>query len=204
MAKPDHSILPDKQSWKGKRIGLLGGSFNPAHAGHLEISLCALSKLGLDAVWWLVSPQNPLKSVQDMASLDERMVGAEKMATDPRIHVSDLEKQLATSYTVDFLNKITKLAPDTCFIWLMGADNLAQFSKWKDWKEIGKIVAFAIFDRPSYSSAVETSEAAAFFKDNQIPEDNAYKLGTEKLPAWTFIREVQNEISSSHIRQKKL
>jgi len=189
---------------QGQRIGLFGGSFNPAHAGHLEISLCALSRLGLDAVWWLVSPQNPLKSKQDMAPFDLRMAGAKKMATDPRIFVSDLEKKLVTSYTVDSLNKITELAPDTCFIWLMGADNLTQFSKWKDWKEIGKIVAFAIFDRPSYSSAVETSEAAVFFRDDQIPEDRAHELSTETLPAWTFIREVQNEISSSDIRHKKL
>lgn len=207
MAKPDPEIMK-AADWSGKKIGLLGGSFNPAHEAHLEISLMALDRLELDAVWWLVSPQNPLKSDKDMASLADRMANAQAMtqtmADHKRIFVTDLESCLGTIYTVDTLEKITDLLPDSRFVWLMGADNLAQFSQWKDWKKIARIVAFAIFDRPGYSSAVNMSEAAAFFRDHQIPETQAAKLSIMKAPAWTFIRDIQNSLSSTEIRRKEL
>ncbi|MCF8474681.1 MAG: nicotinate-nucleotide adenylyltransferase [Emcibacter sp.] len=203
MAKPDHNIFQDT-IWAGKKIGLLGGSFNPAHQGHLDISLSALRTLKLDAVWWLVSPQNPLKSCDDMASLQERMVHAKKIAKDKRIHVTDLENDLGTRYTIDTLGKIIKTLPETEFIWLMGADNIVQFSQWKDWKKIAQIVLFAIFDRPSYSMAVETSEAAQYFKDYQIPENKASEFASMHPPAWIFIRDIQNPLSSTEIRRKIL
>ncbi|PCI48892.1 MAG: nicotinic acid mononucleotide adenylyltransferase [Alphaproteobacteria bacterium] len=203
MARPDPDII-ETADWSGKKIGLLGGSFNPAHHAHLEISLAALEKLGLDAVWWLVSPQNPLKSGDDMASLKDRMASARAMASDSRIYVTDLESRLGTRYTVDVLDRIIKLLPDSRFIWLMGADNLAQFSRWKDWKKIARTVAFAIFNRPGYSDAVRTSEAAKLFKHHQIPEERAAELSSLKAPAWTFIRDIQNPLSSTEIRRKKL
>ncbi len=203
MVKPEPNIFP-KGNWHRKKIGLLGGSFNPAHDAHLEISLSALERLDLDAVWWLVSPQNPLKPSDDMAAFIERMESAIAMADDDRIYVTDLENHLGTRYTADTLDRIITLLPETRFIWLMGADNLAQFSQWKDWKKIARTVAFAIFDRPMYSKAVETSEAATFFKGDQIPENQAAKLSTKKAPAWTFIRDIQNPLSSTEIRRKKL
>ena len=207
MAKPDLNIFPKgdcPEYWSGKKIGLLGGSFNPAHEAHLEITVTALEKLKLDAVWWLVSPQNPLKSAEDMAGFEDRMDSARSIATDDRIYVTDLESHLGTSYTVDSLDRIINLLPDSQFVWLMGADNLTQFSQWKDWKKIARTVAFAIFDRPMYSNAVEKSEAAMLFREYQIPEEQAAKLCTMKAPVWTFIRDVQNPLSSTEIRRKKL
>ncbi|VAX05466.1 Nicotinate-nucleotide adenylyltransferase [hydrothermal vent metagenome] len=203
MAKPDLNIFP-QNNLSGKKIGLLGGSFNPAHAAHLEISLVALEKLKLDAVWWLVSPQNPLKSDVGMASLEERLARARAMSPEPRIYVTDLEEKMAVQYTVDTVTRITSLLPDTQFVWLMGADNLAEFSKWKDWKKIAQTVVFAIFDRPGYSTAVETSDAAAYFLDKKIPSAEAADLCSLKPPAWTFIRDTKNPLSSTKIRRKKL
>ncbi len=203
MAKPDLSIFP-QDSLAGKKIGLLGGSFNPAHAAHLEISLVALEKLKLDGVWWLVSPQNPLKSPEGMASFEERMTSARAMSPEPRIYVTDLEEKMNVRYTVDSVTRITSLLPDTQFVWLMGADNLAEFSQWKDWKKITQTIVFAIFDRPGYSTAAETSEAAAYFQDKEIPSAEAADLCSLKPPAWTFIRDTKNPLSSTDIRRKKL
>jgi len=215
MAKQDHNILSQKdwpkdwpeqlgKIWRGKKIGLLGGSFNPAHDAHLEISRAALTRLNLDAIWWLVSPQNPLKSESHMAGFEDRMASANAAAADPRIYVTDLEKHLNSRYTVDTVDKITALLPSTAFVWLMGADNLAQFSQWKDWQKIARTVVFAIFDRPSYSTARELSDAALFFKENYIPEENAADLIAKPPPAWTFIRDIQNPLSSTQIRETTL
>ncbi len=203
MAKPDLNIFP-QDNLSGKKIGLLGGSFNPAHAAHLEISLVALEKLKLDAVWWLVSPQNPLKPPEGMASLKERMTSARAICADPEIYVTDLEEKMNVRYTVDTVARITSLLPDTQFVWLMGADNLAEFSHWKDWKKIAQTIVFAIFDRPGYSTAVETSDTAAYFLDQRIPSAQAADLCSLKPPAWTFIRDTKNPLSSTEIRRKKL
>jgi len=203
MVKPDLNIFP-QGNLSGKKIGLLGGSFNPAHGAHLEISLVALEKMNLDAVWWLVSPQNPLKSAAEMAALKDRMAYARTVGIDPRIYVTDIEQKLNTHYTVDTLIQITSLLPDTEFVWLMGADNLAQFSKWKDWKKIAQTVVFAIFDRPGYSDAIKMSDAAAYFRDKKIPSGQAAELSSLKPPAWTFIRDTKNPLSSTEIRRKKL
>jgi len=203
MVKSGPDII-EAEEWAGKKIGLLGGSFNPAHEGHLEISLIALKRLELDAVWWLVSPQNPLKSAADMAALGTRMAHARSAADDPRIHVTDLEAHFGSRYTVDTLDNLLTLLPATRFVWLMGADNLAQLPQWKDWKKIIQIVTFAIFDRPGYSSALEESEAAVYLRDSKIPAVQPAKLCSFNPPAWTIIRETENPLSSTEIRRKKL
>ncbi len=203
MARPDHNILP-AGDWSGKKIGLLGGSFNPAHDAHLEISLVALDRLQLDAVWWLVSPQNPLKAADDMAPLEARMESAREIVTDPRIFVTDLESRLGTRYSVDTVERIISRWPDSHFVWLMGADNLAQFSKWKDWKKIARTITFAIFDRPGYSDAARTSDAASYFRGDQIPPVRAVELVMKRPPAWVFIRDTENPLSSTELRRKKL
>lgn len=203
MDKLDLELLTS-HDWTGKKIGLLGGSFNPAHEAHVEISLCALKKLDLDAIWWLVSPQNPLKSPDDMAPLGDRMAGARNIAPNPLIHVTDLERHLGSSYTAETLGKLTQMMPDSHFVWLMGADNLVQFSEWKDWQKIATTVVFAIFNRPGYSNAIETSEAARLFRNYQIPEEEAATLATKSAPAWLFIRDMQNPLSSTEMRRKKL
>lgn len=205
MDKPDHSIFPaleTGQSWQGKKIGLLGGSFNPAHAAHVEISLAALERLELDAVWWLVSPQNPLKSTEDMAAFEDRLQSAQAMASDPRIFVSDLENHLGTHYSADTLAALLPRLEGSDFVWLMGADNLIQFTEWKDWEKIVAMVPFAIFDRPSYSGAAEKSLAAMKYKHHRLPEDEAQHLIYHKPPKWVYCTGTDNPLSSTMLRLK--
>lgn len=189
----------DKQ---GHKIGLLGGSFNPAHAGHLEISLTALERLSLDYVWWMISPQNPLKNNDQMDSYEHRKTSAINMANDPRIIVTDIERELQTTYTVDTVLKLTRSQPDDQFIWLMGADNLAQFHLWKDWQAIADTVPIAIFSRPSYSKPSLTGVAAIKLAKFRIEENKAHQLYNIKPPAWVYFSENENPSSSTEIRQK--
>jgi nicotinate-nucleotide adenylyltransferase len=127
---------------------LLGGSFNPAHGGHLRLSLFALKRLALDEIWWLVSPQNPLKPVAGMVPMRERLKKATAVATHPRIHATDIEARLGTRYTVDILERLTPRYPSVRFVWLMGADNLAQVDRWHRWQALFSHVAVAVIDRP--------------------------------------------------------
>jgi nicotinate-nucleotide adenylyltransferase len=182
------------------KIGLLGGSFNPAHAGHFEISQTALDRLNLDYVWWLVSPGNPLKSKDDMASFEVRQKSALEIATDKRIIVTDIEKKLKTRYTIDTLLELTKIHPDHHFVWLMGADNLVQFDQWKDWKKIANTLPFAIFSRPSYSRPSLKSPAAQYLNQYRIDEIDAGKLYELKPPAWVYCFDSDNPTSSTEIR----
>ena len=126
-------ILPAFGSRQSQRIGLLGGSFNPAHEGHLHISLIALKRLRLDAVWWLVAPQNPLKPSKGMADIDTRLANARAMADHPRVVVTDLERRLGTVYTIDSITRLQTVYPRLRFVWLMGADNVVQFPRWSGW-----------------------------------------------------------------------
>jgi nicotinate-nucleotide adenylyltransferase len=133
----------------GLRIGLLGGSFNPAHAGHLYVSETALKRLGLDSVWWLVSPGNPLKQSADMAPFAARFESAERIAAhEPRIHVSALEQALHTTYTIDTVQALRRRFPKVEFVWLMGSDNLEQFSRWRRWQVLARLVPIVVVQRP--------------------------------------------------------
>src|SRR4051794_10672888 len=135
------------------RIGLLGGSFNPAHRGHRRISLEAMRVLGLDEIWWLVSPGNPLKEgAQDMAPFEARLASARDMAKRSRIRVSDFEAEAGTRYTVDTLRELPRRFPEHRFMWLMGADSLRNFHRWKDWREIARMVPIAVIRRPGYDA----------------------------------------------------
>ncbi len=184
----------------GRRIGLLGGSFNPAHRGHLEISRAALRRLGLDQVWWLVSPQNPLKATRGMASMEERMAGARAQARDPRILALALESALGTVYTADTVAAVARRFPRSRFVWLMGADNLVQVSDWKDWERIFFTVAVAVFDRPSYSLRALAATAARRFARHRLPETAARSLAGRAPPAWVFVHQRLNPQSSTRIR----
>jgi nicotinate-nucleotide adenylyltransferase len=184
----------------GQRVGLLGGSFNPAHRGHLEISRAALKHLGLDRVWWLVSPQNPLKAISDMAPFEERMASARVHARDPRILVLALESALGTVYTADTLAALTQRFPRSRFVWLMGADNLIQVSDWKDWERIFRTVAVAVFARPSYSLRALAATAARRFARHRLPETAARTLADRTPPAWVFVHQRLNTQSSTRIR----
>ena len=184
----------------GQRIGLLGGSFNPAHRGHLEISRAALDRLGLDRVWWLVSPQNPLKTTHDMAPMEQRLASARALARDPRILALALESALGTVYTADTVTALVERFPRARFVWLMGADNLIQVSDWKNWETIFRTVAVAVFDRPSYSLGALAATAARRFARRRLPESAARTLAERAPPAWVFVHQRLNPQSSTGIR----
>jgi len=189
------------RSGHNPKIGLLGGSFNPAHEGHLEISLAALEFLELDFVWWLVSPGNPLKADLEMAPFKERFASALNIAKNEKIIISDIENKIGTRYTIDTLNKIKEIWPDHHFVWLMGADNLIQFDKWKDWRRIADTVPFAIFNRPSYSKESLMSIAAKELAKFRIEKDEAHILHRLKPPAWVYYELSDNPMSSTEIRR---
>ncbi|HEY3148153.1 MAG TPA: nicotinate-nucleotide adenylyltransferase [Dongiaceae bacterium] len=186
-----------------RRIGLLGGSFNPAHEGHRDISLAALAYLDLDEVWWLVSPQNPLKSAQGMASFAERMASAKAMADHPRIRVTDIERKLGTRFTADTLRKLVTRFPSCRFVWLMGADNLAQISSWRDWTRIFHHTPIAVFDRPTYTIKALSSLAARRFRRSRRREAALKTLAATPAPAWVFVHHRLNPISATQIRAER-
>ena len=169
-----------------RRVGLLGGSFNPAHAGHRHISLEALKRLELDEVWWLVSPQNPLKPKRGMASFAKRLDAARALAHHPRIRVLDLEARLGTRYTVDTLRVLAARFPATRFVWLMGADILPQLPRWKRWPEIFELEPVAVFARPTYCHTGLAGIAVQRFARARVPPNAARRLAEMKPPAWTF------------------
>lgn len=186
-----------------RRIGLLGGSFNPAHEGHRHISLMALQKLKLDEIWWLVSPQNPLKPVKGMAPLKERLAQAREAANDRRIKVTDLETRLGTRYTADTLAALKRHFPRLTFVWLMGADNLAQISRWDRWQSIFEAVPIAVFDRPAYSLSALNAKAAQRFAAQRIAAEDAASLVECEPPAWSFIRCRLHPASATQIRAQR-
>jgi nicotinate-nucleotide adenylyltransferase len=186
-----------------RRIGLLGGSFNPAHQGHLDISLAALKYLGLDEIWWLVSPQNPLKPVAGMAPFTERLASAQAMAKHPRIRVTGIEAKLGTRFTADTLKALVTRFPACRFVWLMGADNLAQISSWRDWTKIFHTVPIAVFDRPSYTIKALTALAARRFRRARRREAALKMLAATRTPAWVFVHHRLNPISATQIRAEQ-
>lgn len=147
----------------GRTIGLLGGSFNPAHGGHRDISRFAIDALNLDELWWLVSPGNPLKPKKGMAPLPARLASARRAARRTRIKSTAIEAELGTRYTIDTLRAILRRFPKRRFIWIMGADNLAQFHQWKDWRAIARLMPIAVIARPGYDDDAVAAPAMAWF-----------------------------------------
>ena len=182
------------------RVGLLGGSFNPAHEGHLHISRLALDRLALDQVWWLVSPQNPLKPGHDMAPLDQRLAAAQRLADDPDIRVTDMERRLGTRYTADTLDALKYCHPEVRFVWIMGADNLIQISRWRRWTMLFKAVPIAVFARPSYSLRALSGRAARRFASARKLESRAGGLAAMRPPAWMFLHTPLVSASATRIR----
>lgn len=185
-----------------RRIGLLGGSFNPAHDGHRYISEEAIKRLRLHQVWWLVSPQNPLKGTADMAPFRQRLRFARLAAQHPRIVVSDVEQRLGTVYTVDTLRRLLPRFPACRFVWLMGADNLIQIASWKGWQKIFVSVPIAVFARPPYSSPALVGKAARFFASARLPEARAKQVATMRPPAWVYLHTRPHPGSATRIRQR--
>jgi nicotinate-nucleotide adenylyltransferase len=183
------------------RVGLLGGSFNPAHDGHRHVSLEALKRLGLDQVWWLVSPQNPLKPMAGMAPLAERLATARAVARHPRIKVTALEARLGTRYTADTLRRLATW-PGHRFIWLMGADNLAQLPRWRHWRAIVAACPVAVFERAPYSYRALAGPAARMLANARLPVLRAAELAATDLPAWVFVRLRPHPASATAIRAR--
>jgi len=186
------------------RIGLLGGSFNPAHAAHREISLTALKRLGLDQVWWLVTPGNPLKDVSKLPDLMERVTAAEKVARHPRIVVTGFDGGSASGYTLDILIDLKERYPSVKFVWLMGADNLADFHRWKAWPEIFGLVPIAVLDRPGFRLKAKASQAAKRFAKHYVDETDARGLALLEPPAWTILSHKLSGLSSTALRESVL
>ena len=182
------------------RIGLLGGSFNPPHAAHRAISQFAIKRLQLDRIWWLVTPGNPLKDGQGLRELDERADAARKMADDPRIDVSCLESVIGTRYTEDTISYLRRRCSGLRFVWIMGADNLAQFHRWQNWRRIASEVPIAVIDRPPQSFRALAAPAAQALARYRLPENQAGKLADQRAPAWVFLTGMKLNLSSTGLR----
>ncbi|MCT2401241.1 nicotinate-nucleotide adenylyltransferase [Novosphingobium mangrovi (ex Huang et al. 2023)] len=185
----------------GPVTGLLGGSFNPAHGGHRRISLFAMEALGLDEVWWLVSPGNPLKSSAGMAPLATRVESARAQARCARIRVTAIERELGTRYTVDTLRALLRRYPKRRFVWLMGADNLAQFHKWKDWRAMAKLMPIAVVARPGYDAPAFASPAMAWLRRFRKPRSSLRGPERWSAPALVTLRFDPDTRSATAIRQ---
>jgi nicotinate-nucleotide adenylyltransferase len=182
------------------RIGLFGGTFDPPHAAHRAACLLAMHRLGLDRVWWLVTPGNPLKDTLGLAPLGERVAAARALAQHPRIDVTDLEADLGTSYSFATISYLVRRCPGVHFVWIMGADNLRHFHRWQRWRDIATLVPIAVIDRlgPSlYSAAGVTGQALGWAR---LPESAARTLPERTPPAWIYLHGLKSPLSSTALR----
>jgi nicotinate-nucleotide adenylyltransferase len=185
----------------GQRVGVMGGSFNPPHEGHLIVARTALRRLQLDQLWWLVTPGNPLKNHDGLAPLDQRMEACRTLAgTDPRMKVTAFEAELASAYTALTLQYLTRRFPGVHFVWVMGADNLANFHRWQNWRGIAALMPIAIVDRPEWRLRALSSPAAQALRSNQVPELGAASLAITPTPCWTFLTSKLSPLSSTKLR----
>ncbi len=183
----------------GEVIGLLGGSFDPAHRGHVHITLEALKRFGLTRVWWLVSPGNPLKKLGP-APLETRLARARSVMQHPRVQITDIEARLGTRYTAETLTTLRALYPGVRFVWLMGADNLAQLHRWQDWRQIVETVPLGVLARPGDRISARMSRAARVYDTSRIPGRESQRLARATAPAWCFVNVPMIAQSSSEIR----
>lgn len=184
---------------RGMVVGLLGGSFDPAHDGHVHVTREALKRMGVDRVWWLVSPGNPLKARQP-APMAERLAHARRLMQDPRVVVTDLEARLGTVYTADTIRRLQAIYPGVAFVWLMGADNLVQFHRWGRWREIMARVPVGVLARPGSGLRARLSVAAQIFRGHRV--ERGENLAGCKPPAWVFVNLPMHDASSSEIRAR--
>ncbi|MFD0981035.1 nicotinate-nucleotide adenylyltransferase [Tropicimonas aquimaris] len=183
----------------GQAVGLLGGSFNPPHAGHAHITREALKRFGLDRVWWLVSPGNPLKA-DGPAPMERRLEAARAVMQHPAVEVTDIEARIGTRFTAETLERLLRLYPRTRFVWLMGADNLAQFHRWDRWQQIMEMVPVGVLARPGDRLPARTSPAAALYERWRIPAAQSQRLAQARPPAWCFVNVPMRTISSTQLR----
>ena len=194
-------IISDRESVSpNQKIGILGGSFNPAHEGHLSISKIALQRLNLDVVWWIISPRNPLKKYDILYDFEERVSSAEKVIDTNHISISKLEKNAQIKYTIGTVEYLNTRYVGTKFVWIMGADNLKDFHRWREWDKLALTVPIAIIDRPSSSLDVTSSLFANKYRKYRVDEADAQNLADKKKPAWVFLHSKLNDQSSSQLR----
>lgn len=197
---PSRDLLRLPAHWPGMRIGLFGGSFDPPHEGHLAVSLVALKTLALDQVWWLVSPKNPLKPTAPSQDLSRRIAAARALADHPRIHATGIEAVLGTTYTAMTIRKLIPRLNGIDLVWMMGADNLADFHHWRNWPAIAASVPLAVFNRPGSALRALASPAAKTLSKSRIPERAAATLARTAAPAWVFLSKPHIPLSSTALR----
>lgn len=187
----------------GQRVGIMGGSFNPPHAGHLRVAETALRRLKLDQLWWLVTPGNPLKPNGGLPLLGHRIASVERLIRDPRMKATGFEAALGSAFTVDTVAFLARRHPGVHFVWLMGGDGLAGFHRWRQWRRIAATVPMAIVDRPGFRLKAMASPAAHALSRRFLPEQRAAALpGLGKSPMWTFLTTRLSSQSSTEIRSK--
>lgn len=192
--------LPHAES--GNRIGIFGGSFNPPHSGHRLVAETALKRLQLDQVWWVVTPGNPLKNHNGLSPLEQRIELVACRARHPRMKVTAFEAVLGSSYTAQTVEMLRVLRPNLRFVWVMGADNLADFHRWKDWRSIARLVPIAVVDRPGASLSALSAPMAKAFEKQRLPERDAGHIASRKPPVWTFVHAPLDETSSTDLRNR--
>lgn len=188
---------------QGMRIGLFGGSFDPPHAGHRLASLIALRRLGLDRIWWMVTPGNPLKATDGLAPLEARMAAARALAADARIDVTTFEAQIGSCYTYQTIVYLMRRCPGVRFVWIMGADNLAAFHRWQRWRDIAQLVAIAIVDRPGSTLKAAHSRAGEWLAPFRLGETQGRLLPSLDPPAYIFLHGPRSSLSSTQLREAR-
>ena len=186
----------------GMRIGLYGGTFNPAHAGHRHVSLLAMKRLGLDRLWWVVTPGNPLKERGGLAPACQRAEAARAVARHPRIDITCFEEEIGAQFTVDTLAYVAARCPTVRFVWIMGADSLASFHRWRGWRQIAETMPVAVVDRPGWTLRAVQGRAAQALAPYRIDESDAALLPDLAPPAWAFLHGPRSALSSSELRRK--
>ena len=184
----------------GQHIGLYGGSFNPPHEGHRHVALLALRRLALDRVWFLVTPRNPLKNHDGLATLGARLAATREVVAHPSIEVTGVERALGSDLTVDTIEALISRLPHLRFVWIMGGDNLASFHHWHRWRHIADLVPIAVIDRPGATHAALRSAAASALGRFRIPESAAATLAERRPPVWVYLHGRRSNLSSTALR----
>lgn len=187
----------------GQRIGVMGGTFNPPHDGHALVSRTALRRLGLDQLWWVVTPGNPLKANNGLPEAAQRMAWCRELAPDNRMRITAFEEELHTPYTAATIAFLVRRYPGVHFTWIMGADNLASFHRWQSWRQIVDTVPIAVVDRPGWRLRALASPAAQWMRRGYRPEASAMRLAAAVAPAWTFLTGPLSKLSSTELRQNQ-
>lgn len=200
MVPPRQNAPPRFGDRRRLRIGLLGGSFNPAHEGHRHLALWALRALGLDQVWLLVTPGNPLKAGRPSPPLGERVASAAAIADGRRVVATGIEAELNTRFTVDTIRALKRRFPAASFVWLMGADSLRDWPRWRGWERIARLVPFAVFPRPSYNHAALSGRAAHRFGASRHRLAEAKLIARAEPPAWIYLAGREDSISATALR----